>query len=429
MATIVNNSKYGEGHQIVLKEQSKMPSSVVAAKFKQSGYVAGTTIFSIVKNPISKSAKVVDIDLGGKDVVILKDKANKIVKITGTPSLINGSFNHFTANAKSNTTLLTEIKELVSMYMFKSMIEDNKVLTEDQVLGMLDSNMSKYYQSVYYQSALLQAKQLKKFVGTNKKYVYERQGKNKTAKLYETARKLTHKLNDNWNPADVWLIKSDYKMDHLYNADSYKQLNSELAKAIKTKSILPISLKQVTKDKAVLSIVDRAEMTKQNLDLDLSIEKIDLSESFNNFIVWSKSGFGVRAGFKASATTLNVSLEGRFKNAGFQVGAVDAKDFTAHASKYETLASGSATDEDLKKSKNMLKVMWGDKMFNLSSKFKTLDEADKAVDKGDKLTKDRFYNLMSYLYHFYAEKQELMEFCYYSSKKISDKSSAYIIIQ
>ena len=45
------------------------------------------------------------------------------------------------------------------------------------------------------------------------------------------------------------------------------------------------------------------------LDLDLRFDRVDLSESFNNFIVITKSGFAVRVGFKASATTLNVSLE------------------------------------------------------------------------------------------------------------------------
>ena len=39
----------------------------------------------------------------------------------------------------------------------------------------------------------------------------------------------------------------------------------------------------------------------------------------------------VRVGFKASATTLNVSLEGRFIGAGFQTGAVDARAYTKYS--------------------------------------------------------------------------------------------------
>ena len=59
------------------------------------------------------------------------------------------------------------------------------------------------------------------------------------------------------------------------------------------------------------------------LDLDLRFDRVDLSESFNNFIVITKSGFAVHKGFKASATTLNVSLEGSFYWC-CQTGAVDA---------------------------------------------------------------------------------------------------------
>lgn len=429
MATIVDNPKYGEGHQVVLKEQSKMPSAVVVAKFKEKKYAFGSSVFTLLRKKPTPSTKVDDIDLGGTKVIYLKDQSNKVIKLAGTPSLINGSFNHYTENAKSNTTMLTELKETISMIMFENMVEKSKILTEEQLTKLLDREASKHYDTVYYTSALAQTKQLKKYIGVNRGYTYERQGKNKTAKLYEVARKLTHKLNDNWNPADVWMIKSGYDMNILYNAKTFKQLNSEIVKAVQSKDILPISLKQVTKGDAKLSLIDPAKMIKEKLDLDLTIDKVDLSESFNNFILWTKSGFGIRAGFKASATTLNVSLEGRFKGAGYQVGAVDARDFEAKVQEYEALASGPASTKDIEKSKRMLDIVWGDKKFKLSSKFKNLDEAHKAVDKGDKLTKDRFYNLMSYLYHFYADSAELIKFSYYSSKKISDMSSAYIIIQ
>ena len=64
------------------------------------------------------------------------------------------------------------------------------------------------------------------------------------------------------------------------------------------------------------------------LDLDLRFDRVDLSESFNNFIVITKSGFtSVRVGFKASATTLNVSLEGRFIGAGFQTAALTLRKY------------------------------------------------------------------------------------------------------
>ena len=40
------------------------------------------------------------------------------------------------------------------------------------------------------------------------------------------------------------------------------------------------------------------------LDLDLDLIELIYGDTFNNFIVISKSGFAVRVGFKASATKL-----------------------------------------------------------------------------------------------------------------------------
>ena len=45
------------------------------------------------------------------------------------------------------------------------------------------------------------------------------------------ARKLTGKLDDNWNPVP-WLIKKNYKMSMLTNSKSAAELNSMLVKFI-----------------------------------------------------------------------------------------------------------------------------------------------------------------------------------------------------
>ena len=52
-----------------------------------------------------------------------------------------------------------------------------------------------------------------------------------------------------------------------------------------------------------------------------------VKNTFNNAIIYTKSGFAIRIGYKASSTNYNVYLEGRFKQAGVQTGAVDAKKF------------------------------------------------------------------------------------------------------
>jgi hypothetical protein len=44
MASIVDNPKYGEGHQVVLKDKL---SGVIATKFRQAGYQPGKDKFKI----------------------------------------------------------------------------------------------------------------------------------------------------------------------------------------------------------------------------------------------------------------------------------------------------------------------------------------------------------------------------------------------
>ena len=55
-------------------------------------------------------------------------------------------------------------------------------------------------------------------------------------------RKLTGKLDDNWNQGDVWLIKKNYKMSMLTNSKSASELNSMLVKAYNKKDIIQYHL-------------------------------------------------------------------------------------------------------------------------------------------------------------------------------------------
>ena len=149
--------------------------------------------------------------------------------------------------------------------------------------------------------------------------------------------------------------------------------------------------------------------------------------------VITKSGFAIRCGFKASATTLNVSLEGRFIGAGFQTGAVDAKVYTKEMKDNHnyTLRSSEVLKTNYDTAKKELREMFT-KYKRLSNTIENYNAAVKLFDKGNKLTKDRFANLMSYMYSFLiAPKkfEEHMKFCYFTSKKITTDSSIYLIIQ
>lgn len=425
MATLVGNIKYGEGHEIILKNKL---SGTAQKIFADKGYIVGTAQFKITS--VHKTPQVV-VDLGtGKDSILLKDSKNQLVEIVGSASSINGSFNHFSKNAKSDTGVLTEVKETISMMVFAAYIEDKQTLLEDDVRKNLSDVYRSKYDSTFYESATKQLEELKQYVKSSG-YTYERQSQNKTKDVYKQARTLSGLANDNWNPADVWLIKKNFKgFDKKF--DSIVELNTVITKAFDSRDVIPISLKNVTTEKAVSEIVQPA--IKQKVDEDLSFNKVDLSGAFNNFIVQTKSGFATRVGFKASSSTLNVSIEGRMVGAGYQMGAVDAKRYAEYCRtelKYNLRGGTIVSKLDMDTSKKELKVIM-DKYSRVSNTIKSYEQAIEVFDKGTDLTKKRFANLVSYLYSFLIAPKNFekhMEYCYFSSKKISDKSSVHLILK
>ena len=435
MASIVGSSKYGEGHQIIIKDPTQI-SSVIKKLFVDNGYTPGKSIFSITKTSKLNDINQI-IELGsGKESIILKDEKNKLLLLKGTESAINGCFNHYSDNSKSNTGALTELKELISMAMFESAIEKNTILTEEQLIEKF-KNKKELYNSIFYESAVKQTRALKEFLENQKGFEYERQAQDKTKQLYVIARKLSGKANDNWNPADVWMIHKKFDIKTIIDSKSINELNNKITLAFQQRMLIHISLKQVTNKNALLEITDPASQMGKKLEYDMSFSKVDLSDTFANFIVQTKSGFAVRCGFKASATTLNVSLEGRFIGAGYQLGAVDAKQYGPHQKeKYNyTVRSGTGvTPSNYQLAKKELKQIF-QKYPRLSNSdaLKNFKDAETIFEKSDKLTKDRFANLISYLYSFMISPgnnfEENISFCYFSSKKLSSDSSLYIVIK
>jgi hypothetical protein len=430
MATIVNNNKYGEGHEVILKSAQQIPIASKMA-FAKYNFVPGVSVFKI-----TRSAKKIDnvISIGsGTDSVYLIDGKNKVYQITGKATAINGSFNHNGNSDKSKTNLLTEIKELISLWMFEKYFDTGRIIEEDEIYTKLGTNKTEY-KTVYYESALKQIMALKSYVKEPHGYSYERQGQNKTKNLYATARKLTRKLNDNWNPADIWMIKNTYNMSRLYNAMTPAELNGLLAEAIETQDIIPISLKQITTTSAKMSIVDAAKQLDGSVDLDFTLKEIQLTSTFANFFVVTKSNFAIRGGFKSSGQTLSVSLEGKMMGAKYQLGGIDARWFTnLLQSEYAyRLRGGVKVDlNDMNTAKSEFRDII--KQAGMpSGKIKNYEDAIKMVDAADDLTKKRFIALMSYLYALTVKPGRkfpiMMQQCYFSAKKISSDASVYILI-
>jgi hypothetical protein len=442
MATIAGNTKYGEGHQVILKDYKDL-SSLAKKAFMDSKYIPGKSVFSITVSPNNKKKvfNVIELPTGPGSVYLLDDK-RKVVLVIGTNNAINNSFNHYTANSKSDTNILTEVRENISLWMMESIIEHNKILSEDEIISKL-GDMKKYYSTTFYESSVKQSQALKKEI-TTKGYIYERQHENLTKSLYDKGRKLSKKSNDNWNPADVWMIKRGYDINKLVEIDNLEELNTEIAIAYKKKEVIPVSLKQVTTPKGKFAVVDPSTQMTQKLDYDFSFEKVDFSgqsytgKSFANFQIETKSGFAVRGGFKSSGASLNVSLEGKWVGAGYQLGAVDAKTYPVHCKeKYGyVLRNGvnvSKSEHEL--AKKELKEIF-QKYPRVSHTLKTYDDAMTLFLSSDDFTKDRFSNIVSYLYSFLIAPLKVksgfddnMKYCYFSAKKITSGASLYVILE
>ena len=138
---------------------------------------------------------------------------------------------------------------------------------------------------------------------------------------------------------------------------------------------------------------------------------------------------------KASASTLNVSLEGRYKSAGSQIGGIDAKAYTLKIKdKYNySLRSSSVQPAQMKIALAEMKEMFS-KYGRLSNTIQSFAEVEKILKdkKPTQLQKDRFVNITSYMYSMLILPQnkfkDHMQFAYLTAKKLSDESSIYYLI-
>lgn len=440
MASIVAPSKYGEGHEVVLSSGKGLSlaakTQITKMGYKLAGGLAEPSVFSIVRN-ISRIKLAGDIVLSdGSAFVHLKDSKGKVVVFKGSKKGIEALFNHNAKEGKSATNDQTRIKEEISLWMIEAAVEKSQYLSEDTIIGKLNATDRKLYRTVYYESALKQAKAISPTIKTSG-FRYERQAQNLTAKLYENARTLSKKQNDNWNPADIWMVKKTYPIEKLYTIQSIQELNDAIALAYKNSDMIPISLKQVTADKATMEVIDPSKAMQKKLDLDLTLSNITFSETFANFQVETVSTFSVRGGFKGSGMTYSVSLEGKMKGAGYQLGAVDAKDYPPHVeSSYNyTVRNGvKVTEEGVKQALEELKEIYR-KYPGVSARMRTYEDAVNKFYMSDKEIQERASNLISFLYSFLIapktkdQFEENMKFCYYSSRKVSNLSSLYVVLK
>ena len=441
MAHILNSTKYGEGHKVVLKPKV---SNKLAVELKKNGYALGKTVFTITKKKV-KPKIVIDLS-PNKTNEILLDHLNRPVLFNGSDMAFHNTFNHFGkgAGGKSETKVRTETKEIISLCVIRENFERGRKVNDDYVYDCLPKNLQQYYEDIYLSSAEAQLAAFKKFLkNTLKKsslsgYVYERQQENLTKGLYKKANSLSGLQADNWNPADIWLIKKGFKFDRLMASTSIGQLNGRLREAFNKAELIGVSLKQVEAGRSgQVEVINAGK--KQDVDKDFTFDTMQITETFANATFFTKSLFGVRISYK-SGVSLSVSLEGKNKNEAKFLGGIDAKaypKYVADTYRYK-LRNGSAvnlaTDEALAL-KEMKEVYNKYPPNKLSATIQNYNEIVSLYKKMDEYNKKRFCNIASYIYSYLIlpnTKQKFfdhMEWSFLTAKKISKEGGIYVLLK
>lgn len=415
--------EYAVGSKIVIKPSVKKKIPFL------SDYPAGSKFTKWQQDKPTK-----EYDIGGAEQfhLYLRNDKGKVILLTGSKGNINALFNHDRASGKSNTEFLTTLKENISLRLF---LEGE--ISEEQVIDGLSDREKEFYTSVYYTSAVAQLRSIKSFgFTTTSGYYGERQKGKETEGIYKLANKLEKLHPDNWNPADVWLIRTDFLAEFRHyvrtfdtNFMNISNLNLWMEEAIKNKNVLPISLKQVNGD-------GHTEIIGPNhpINLDFSIDRVDINlKTFNNFIPWTASGFAPRVGFKGSTEGLGVFVEGREKGSKYQLGAVDKK---ALVKKLENAGAKVTTirKHNDKLFSKLLKACYGVYSMKMGGKRTTYKEAMDYYNGFDDWGKTRALNLVIYMHAMLIEssakygQEEFFEWMYRYSRKITDTSSMYIIV-
>jgi hypothetical protein len=413
-ATIVNQSNYGPGHKLVLRKK---------ANKKIQDIMAGTEIEIATPNSGAEELKIGK----GTEVVYIKT-GNKIVKLIGSTSAINNSFNH-AGGGKSNTHKTTRCKEALSLIIFKYYHESGSTLDEESAIRELkdwDADPL-VYKSVYYSSAILQLVSFKKIKRMGD-MIFEFQGDSNSAKIYAKAKILgAPKSADNWNPADIWLFNKSFassidsdltKMKHL------QELNLWIRKNYVTKNIVPISLKQAS-GKSSIELIEPIKYKNRKLDYDFSLNRIQIAGTCKSVFVETNSGFTFKANARAAKTNPNLFYEGTMKKENFAMGAIDK-------TSWDAFSSGKVPNgTDISPSKALL-----DRALETYNKYSQhIVKNDNAVlwepdfITMDKLFQQRYITCADFLKFIMENYEETIRFGFFSSMKVSDKNSMYLKIK
>ena len=465
MANIFKD-KYGTGHKVAVKDRQGLTSAGanVASILRKENVNPGD-IFELYKEKSITNLKH-DIDLtrsGTPMVILMKDSKKRLYRFTGAKSTLESMFEHAgdgTKASKSDTNKKTECQELVTLHLFEAKLKHQIKADYDYIEDRLPKPLKQFFNEEYYHSAQAQLALFEKkyptgFRGAN--FIFELQlASDVTKKIYNTATKLAKLPKDNWNPADMWIVAKDLDYTIYEEGKTIDEINAQLIKDYKAKKLVGISLKLIQKNqKGICEVVNLDPKKEMVTDLDLSFSQNAFSgrtkpkdptsmNVFRNSICETKSGFAVRLGYKAGndLTNFGVFAEGRFKDAGAQVGAVDAKALPIEIKRrygYDVRKGGIPdlkTEEKigLKEIKECYDKQ-GRKV-SVSPDIQTYKEFKKVYDDATDPEKRGAIRIASLMYVFLVlaqqkkgEFEDFMKWNYLTAKKITGKGGLYVLLK
>lgn len=425
--------KYTVGHEILLKTKGqgdffeKYPIGSIFSKENGPTYDAEYTI--------SSKGELIDI--------FLKDEKGTNIKLTATKTRIKSIFNHHGNSSKGDTAKKTEVKELISLFV----LMNGAGTTEEEALKYLYKEVDEYsynlYKSLFFRSAIKQFHSLSLFgIDVTSGYYGERQRGDATENLYSISKKLTGMHADNWNPADVWFIKNNFRSK--YNkfikqfdtkTSNVTVFNDWVSSNMKEGNIYPISLKQIEDNREAKT--ETISSDNGFPDYDYSLESVDIKVTgYRNFIAWTNGGFGVRVGAKSgSVGGVKVYSEGKMKGKSNSIGAVSKSALKTRIEKQVGKYTRESDKRDDKAFYKILKISNKSigKFFNMGGKHITEKQMIEAYDALETDEEKAFaLNLMTWCYGMISEGPKKVDgwwkWMHMTAKKLSDESCPYIII-
>ena len=161
----------------------------------------------------------------------------------------------------ASNAIETAKQENGSLFVFQSFIEKGKIPTSAAIEKTVYKNMP----GKWYITFDLQARALKKYIGSSKGYSYSRDKGMMPFLESMAAKTMGVSVKDRWNPMDVVMTKKSKEAAIKKKVESISKekideeaklikLNNYMVSLLKSKTLLPISLKEVKKGVSVASI-------------------------------------------------------------------------------------------------------------------------------------------------------------------------------